>query len=102
MSGNIIDWNSANLVPIGDIQSKEIDREATCDFSNEDKFLAFEQNLNFKNIKKFCESLGGEVAVANDEDTLIEMQSSIRSLIDDDLCESVVYGGFENKNDNFR
>ena len=102
LRGNLVDWNTASMTTIGDIETDHIDPEETCDFSKEDQFLAFEQNLNFPGMIKFCESLGGEVAVADDLEELKEMKQSLQSLLDTGSCNSVVYGGFINKNDNFR
>ena len=100
--GDVIDWNKAETIETGDIETEEIDKAQTCDFSKEEQFLAFEQNLDFSQIMKFCNNLGGEVAVANDEETLLKMQRSVEYLRSNNLCDNVVYGGFINKDDSYR
>ena len=102
LTGNIVDWKNANLKLYGDIETEEVEKQDTCDFSLENKFVAFEQNLDFPSIVKFCENFEGEVAVAVDEETLIKMQDSLKYHLHRGVCSSIVYGGMINKDDQFR
>ena len=60
------------------------------------RFLAFPEKLNFIDSVKFCKNIGGEIAVAEDFETVEKMQNALSDFRDTKTCPLLVYTGILN------
>ena len=65
--GNVVSWESAQLNITG-LNTDLVTREETCP-GPQTNFLAFSTKINFFDSYKFCQKLGGHMAVAVDRET---------------------------------
>ena len=95
-SGDFFQWENAEFKFIGDIETIEVEESSICSRKTTERFLAFPEKLNFVDSVKFCKKVGGEIAVANDFETVEKMQNALSSFRDTDTCPMLVYtGNFE-------
>ena len=79
----IIDWNMANFNVYGKIKHEEKNKKEMCHQQiSKKKMIAFEQPMEFMESVKFCEKLGGQIAVAADMDTKLKMDDTIREFVE--------------------
>ena len=55
--------------------------------------MAFNEKMNFIETVKFCEKIGGEIAVAEDFETLQIIQDSLSDFRGERVCPSLLYTG---------
>ena len=68
--GNVVSWQSAQLNITG-LDTDLMDREETCPGPQNitHVMMVFTRQLNFFDSVKFCQKLGGQMAVATDKET---------------------------------
>ena len=91
--GDFLSWEKAKFKFHGDIQTIEINQDEVCLKKNSNKYMAFNEKMNFIETVKFCEKIGGEIAVAEDFNTLKIIQDSLSDFRGQRLCTSTLYTG---------
>ena len=91
--GDVLSWERAKFKFHGDIQTWEIGKDEVCLKKNSRKFMAFNEKMNFIESVKFCEKIGGEIAVAEDFETLQIIQDTLSDFREQRVCPSLVYTG---------
>ena len=91
--GDFLSWEKAKFKFHGEIQTKEIDHDEVCLKKNSKKHIAFNEKMNFIESVKFCEKIGGQIAVAENFKTLQIIQDSLTDLRGQRVCPSLLYTG---------
>ena len=60
--GNIVSWETAELT-VRDLQLGHVERTETCLSRTTTTYLAFNEKKEFGEIVRFCQNIGGEMAV---------------------------------------
>ena len=92
--GTVLDWNKAKFKIHGNIDVEEIDQADACHQPVIEKFLAFPEKLNFIQSVKFCEKIGGKIAVAENFENLEKIQEALKELQESGECSSLFYTGY--------
>ena len=102
VSGKYLDWSNAKVDHSPHIIISNIDE--VCEGRKVSKFIAFDYLLQFKDSLKFCQNLGGEVAVAEDETYVAEMKAALMVVRDrtSSSCSETVYSGYRFKDGTHR
>ena len=87
-----IKWKEAQFEYSDSITLEDIEFEEVCYKGN--NFMAFYNDLDFSKTIKFCEKLGGNIAVADDQTKLIQMKEAYQKI---DFCPEEFYTGHWNK-----
>ena len=91
--GDFLSWEKAKFKFHGDIQTIEINKDEVCLKKNSKKHMAFNEKMNFIETVKFCEKIGGEIAVAEDFQTLQIIQDSLSDFRGERVCPPLLYTG---------
>ena len=91
--GDFFQWENAKFKFIGDIETLEVKESDICSKQSISRYLAFPEKFNFIDSVKFCNKVGGEIAVANDFETVEKMQNSLADLRETNTCPLLVYTG---------
>ena len=91
--GDFLSWEQAKLKFHGDIQTLEMGQDEVCLKRNSKKFMAFNEKMNFIDSVKYCEKIGGEIAVAEDFKTLQNIQDTLSDFREQRVCPSLLYTG---------
>ena len=73
-----------------------------CSNSSSRKIIAFTNKLSFKDSLKFCQKLGGKIAVAENEFSLEDMLKALESVSFQSHCPNFIYSGFIKNENGFR
>ena len=92
-SGDFFSWEKAEFNFIGDIEAYNLRKSDICSKSNNEKYLAFTEKLNFIDSVKFCKKIGGEIAIANDFEAVQYMQDALSDFRKTETCPSLFYTG---------
>ena len=92
-SGDFLSWENAKFKFHGEIQSIEIAKDEVCFNTNTNKYMAFDEKMNFIESAKFCEKIGGEIAVAEDLETLQIIQEALSDYREQGVCPPLLYTG---------
>ena len=90
---DILSWENAEFKLYGDIQTIEVEKKEICLNKNSKRFMAFNEKMNFIDSVKFCEKLGGEIAVAEDFETLKNIQNTLLDFRNLGICPTLLYTG---------
>ena len=96
--GQVLTWEEADL-SVTDLRTEYTDKHLTCLQYREDQtlLLTFPTRLNFHDSLRLCKGLGGQIAVARDNETFLEMRRSFST----SLCQSgraQFYSGYRKVN----
>ena len=91
--GDFFSWEKAEFNFIGDIEAYNLRKSDICSKSNNEKYLAFTEKLNFIDSVKFCKKIGGEIAIANDFEAVQYMQNALSDFRKTETCPSLFYTG---------
>ena len=91
--GDFFQWENAKFEFTGDIETLEVKKSVICSQQVIKRFLAFPEKLNFIDSVKFCKKIGGEIAVADDFETVEKMQNALSDFRDTKTCPLLVYTG---------
>ena len=94
-SGNLVNWNEARF-KLNNIEVTEVDKDQICQIKNRHMVIPFSKKMNFNETIKFCQEMGGQVAVAEDSKKLEIMVEAF--LHSDERCLSRFYSGYWNRN----
>ena len=94
--GTFLDWDEAIISIDERIETSEISREELCKVNNPTQFLSFDTKMSFDESIKYCDNLGGQIAVAKDYDHLQTMKNS-REETRNGNCPESFFSGFWNK-----
>ena len=94
-SGNLVSWDKAriNLNSVEVIKFNEAD---ICKIKDQRKFISFAPKMNFNESVKFCQKLGGKIAVADNSENLNMMVEAFHQIDCKSLCFYNIYSGYWN------
>ena len=94
--GDIIDWNHAKFKIYGAIDQLDTEFNNICPKkgSSKLKYLSFHETLNFVDSVKFCDKIGGEIAVAEDLSSIQKMQRALGDVSSSSECPNLMYTGY--------
>ena len=95
--GNIVNWNEARF-KFYNIETTDIHMDEICIFKDPEKFITFNQKINFNETKKFCQKMGGQVAVAENFEKLEKMVDAFRLIDFEIMDQQYFYSGYWNSN----
>ena len=97
--GDFLDWANVTLKLHGDIETSELPPSEVCLGPSETRYLAFPEKFNFVESVKFCEKIGGEIAVADSFDSIDNIQNALTPFRESGQCSTLFYTGkiFSNK-----
>ena len=77
LAGDVLAWDTVELVIDGDLQQGEVETAEVCLTNGDVKvYRAFNLSLTFSETEKFCRNLGGVMAVADSQETLGRMRAA--------------------------
>ena len=93
--GDLVDWNTAEWEAVG-LQERQVPREEVCDRQELMKHLmVFTTKKSFPATRVHCLAMGGEIAVARDNQTMFDMIGTVQEYVKN--CGHLFYSGYTDK-----
>ena len=93
VGGDFLDWANVTLRLHGDIETSELPQSEVCLGPSVTRYLAFPEKFNFVESVKFCEKIGGEIAVADSFNTIDNIQNALTPFRESGQCSTLFYTG---------
>lgn len=95
--GNLVNWNEARF-KFTNIETTELDMHKICKIKDPEQFITFKQKMDFNETKKFCQKMGGQVAVAENPEKLTKMADAFKLMNFETMIPYNFYSGHWNIN----
>ena len=101
-NGDFLDWYNATIEKSPEIDEIEENINEVCEGPKSSKHIAFNHSLAFEESVKFCENVGGILAVSRDQASIEDMKDALMKVKSvNPNCSNEVFSGYWKKDGHY-